>query len=84
MAKVLLNSRSKLKDMFGENVAIYIKPDKTKSEREEFTRLGKKKQELIERHPTAVGDDPRVVLRSGRLLVDNAEVDCYKTPQTLF
>ena len=84
MAKVLFNSRMKLKDMFGEGVAIYIKPDKTKSERDEFTRLGKKKQELMEKHPTAIGDDPRVVLKNGRLLVDNAEVDCYKTPQTLF
>ena len=84
MAKALLNNRSKLKEVFGDNVAIYIKPDKTKSERDEFTRMGKKKQELMERHPTAVGDDPRVVLKNGRLLVDNAEVDCYKTPQTLF
>lgn len=84
MARTLLDNRSKLKDLFGEHVAIYMKPDKTKSEREEFTRMGKKKQELMERHPTPHGDDPRVVLKNGRLLVDNAEVDCYKTPQSLF
>ena len=84
MARALLDTRAKLKDMFGENVAIYIKPDKTLSEREEFTRIGKKKQELMERHPTPDGDDPRVVLKNGRLIVDNAEVDCYKTPQSLF
>ena len=84
MAKVLMSSRMKLKDMFGEDVSIYIKPDKTKSERDEFTRLGKKKQELMEHHPTPVGENPRVVLKNGRLLVDNAEIDSYKTPQTLF
>ena len=84
MVKSLLHNRSKLKDMFGEDSTIYIKPDKTKSERDEFTRMGKKKQELMERHPTAVGDDPRVVLKNGRLVVDGAEVDCYKTPQSLF
>ena len=63
MAKVLMSSRTKLKNMFGEDVSIYIKPDKTKSERDEFTRLGKKKDEAMERHPTPVGEDPRVVLK---------------------
>ena len=86
MAKAVLADSRKLKDLFnGTDTNIYIKPDKTKAEREEYARLGKKKDELILRHPTAVdGDPPRVVLKSGRLLVDNVQVDCYKTPQSLF
>ena len=84
MAKLILNNSPKLKDLFGEDVKIYIKPDKTKSEREQFNLLGKKKEELMLRHPVPEGDPPRVVLKSGRLLVDNVQVDCYKAPQTLF
>ena len=85
MTKCVLSNSSKLKDKFGEDVKIYIKPDKTKAERDEFSRLGKKKNELLLRHPVAAENgDPRVVLKNGRLLVDNAQVDCYNTPQTLF
>ena len=86
MARAVLSDSKKLKDLFnGTDTNIYIKPDKTKAEREEYTRLGKKKDELILRHPTALDEDPpRVVLKGGRLLVDNVQVDCYKTPQSLF
>ena len=31
---------------------IYIRPDKSKSEQKEFTRLGKRKKELLEQNPT--------------------------------
>ena len=81
--KVLLKSRV-LKDLYGETVKMYFKPDKTKYEREEYTRLGKQKTVLMERHPTPDGGDPRVVVKYGRLYVDNAEVDSYRSPQTLF
>ena len=77
--KVLLKSRV-LRDLYGETVKMYFKPDKTQSEREEYTRLGKLKTVLMERHPTPDGGDPRVVLRYGRLYVDNAEVDSYRSP----
>ena len=83
-AKLVLSNSYRLKNAFGEGTNIYIKPDKTKAERDEFTRLGKKKTELMERHSAAESDEPRVILKNGRLLVDNVEVDSYKTPQTLF
>ena len=81
--KLILENSKKLKNAFGD-VNIYVKPDKTKAERDEFTRLGKRKKELMERHVTAEGDDERVILKKGRLIVDGVEMDCYKTPQTLF
>ena len=84
MAKLILNNSPKLKDLFGDDVKLYIKPDKTKSEREQYNLLGKKKEELMARHPVPEGAPPRVVLKSGRLLVDGEQVDCYKAPQTLF
>ena len=71
--------------MFGHEANIYMKPDKTKAERDEYSRLGKKKDELLLRHPLAdENGEPRVVLKSGVLLVDGVQVDCYKTPQSLF
>lgn len=85
MAKSLLKNSFKLKEVFNNDCKVYIKPDKSKAEREEYTRLGKRKKELLERHPTvAENDPPRVVLKNGSLLVDNVQVDHYKTPQTLF
>lgn len=84
-AKMIVGNSAKLKGLFGEETKIYLNTDKTKSEREEFSRLGKKKKDLMLRHPAEnEGDPPRVILKNGRLLVDNAEVDCYKAPQTLF
>lgn len=86
MARSVLSESSKLKDVFdGSGINIYMKPDKTKAERDEYTRLGKKKAELLTRHPPAEENgEPRVVLKSGILLVDGVQVDCYKTPQSLF
>ena len=84
-ARSVVTESHKLKNLLdGTGLNIYIKPDKTKAEREEYTRLGKKKTELLLRHPTNEGEDPRVVLKGGKLLVDNVEVDSYKTPQSLF
>ena len=84
-ARSVIAESHKLKNLLdGTGLNIYIKPDKTKAEREEYTRLGKKKTELLLRHPTNEGEDPRVVLKGGKLLVDNVEVDSYKTPQSLF
>ena len=66
------------------NLKIFIKPDKSKKEREEFQRLLKKKEELMIKHPTEEGGIERVVLKKGVLTVDGAEVDKYNTPQTIF
>ena len=66
------------------NHKIYIKPDKTAAEREEFQRIGKKKTELLEQYPTAENTPPRVVLEKGILKLDGAKIDEYKSPQTLF
>ena len=65
---------------------VYIKPDKTKKEREEFDRLLKKKEALKVQYPVEEGENvpPRVVLKKGILSVDGGEVDRFKSPQTLF
>ena len=63
---------------------IYVKPDKTKSEQNEFQRLGKKKEELLLKYPTVDVDNPRVTLKKGSLQVDGVEVDKYEPVQTLF
>ena len=85
MARKVTDSSPKLKELFKDNdTNIYMKPDKTKSERDEYTRLGKRKAELLNQHPTVDGQPPRVVLKSGKLLVDNTQVDYYRTPATLF
>ena len=85
IARSILTESPKLNNLFeGTGTNIYIKADKTKAERDEYTRLGKKKAELLLRHPTEDGGEPRVVLKNGILLVDNVQVDCYKTPQSLF
>ena len=82
--RLILGKSKGLKNAFGEGVNIYAKPDKSKAERDEFTRLGKRKKELMESHVTREGDAERVVLKNGRLMVDGVEFDSYKTPQTLF
>ena len=78
---VLLQSR-KLKSYETHN--IYMKPDKSKSEQKEFTRLGKRKKELLEQNPTVGGQEPRVKLEKGVLKLDNVEVDRYSPVQSLF
>ena len=64
-----------------ENLNVYVKPDKTKGEREEFTRLGKKKEKLLKDYND---DEDRVKLVKGVLYVDDVEVDRYKSVQSLF
>ena len=73
----ILGAGQKLKDL--NNYKIYVKPDKTKGEREEFTRLGKKKEELLQQY-----ENDRVKLDKGVLYVDEVEVDRYKSVQSLF
>ena len=63
---------------------IYIKADKTKGEQKEFTRLGKRKSELLEQNPTVDGQDPRVKLEKGVLMLDGIEVDRYNPVQSIF
>ena len=75
----ILGAARKLKDL--EDYKIYVKPDKTKGEREEFTRLGKKKEQLLQEYDN---DAERVKLEKGVLYVDNVEVDRYKSVQSLF
>ena len=71
----------KLKDL---DLSIYIKPDRTKSERAESDRLYKKMRKAQVDYPTNDGDSPRVVLAIGVLSLDGYEIDRYKSPQTLF
>ena len=78
-----LKNSYKLKNQFGE-LKIFLKPDKTKSEREEYGRLGKRKAELLKQYPTPESGVPRVLLTKGKLLVDNAQVDEYRSTQSLF
>ena len=75
----ILGAAKKLKNL--EDYKIYVKPDKTKGEREEFTRLGKKKEQLLQEYDN---DAERVKLEKGVLYVDNVEVDRYKSVQSLF
>ena len=83
-ADSILSKSSKLKDLKNNGMNIYVKPDKTKSEQNEFQRLGKKKEELLLKYPTE-GDAPaRVTLAKGSLKVDGVEVDKYEPKQTLF
>ncbi len=82
MAQRIISKAPQLKTL---NKKIFIKPDKSKKERDEFQRLLKKKEECITSHPAADGErNTRVVLEKGVLKVDNVEVDRYKSPQTLF
>ena len=78
----ILKAAKKLKEL--PNQTIYIKPDKTKSEVEEYQRLGKRKTELLLQYPVAEGVDPRVVLEKGILKLDGVQVDEFKSSQSLF
>ena len=86
MAESALKESRKLKELkdLDEEINIYIKPDKTKSEQKEFQRLGKKKEELLVKYPTQDNAPPRVLLKKGILTVDGTEVDKYEPAQTLF
>ena len=73
VSKILVNA-SKLKDL--QNHTIYIKGDKSVSERKEFQRLGKKKVELLKRYPVDDPNaEPHVTLKKGILMVDGVKVD---------
>ena len=78
----ILKASKKLKEL--PNQTIYIKPDKTKAEVEEYQRLGKRKAELILQYPVEDGNEPRVVLEKGILKVDGVQVDEFKSSQSLF
>ena len=82
IASKILKESKKLKDL--PNYTIYIKPDKTKGEVEEYRRLGGRKTQLMEEYPVNDGDEPRVVLEKGILKVDGVKVDEYKSVQSLF
>ena len=75
----ILKASKKLKEIQGEN--IYVKPDKTKGEQEEFKRIGERKTALLAEYND---DAERVKLTKGVLYVDGVEVDRYKSVQTLF
>ena len=52
MARKVSEYSPRLKVLFKDSDAnIYVKPDRTKSERDEYTRLGKRKTELLNQHP---------------------------------
>ena len=78
-ASAVFGAKEKLKDIHGEN--IYVKPDKTKGEQEEYQRIGKRKTELLAEYGN---DNERVKLNKGVLYVDGVEVDRYKSMQSLF
>ena len=86
LAASILVKSLKLKDLKNDdnNLNIYIKSDCTKSEQDEFKRLGTKKNDLLELYPTIDTNNPRVTLKKGSLKVDGAEVDKYEPIQTLF
>ena len=81
-ATAIFDVKEKLKDV--NDHTIYIKPDKTKAEVEEFRRIGNRKQELIEQYPVPEGETPRVVLGKGVLKLDGVKVDEFKPVQSLF
>ena len=80
--KFVLQNSSKLKNNQMKQ-KIYLKSDKTKSEINEFKRLGERKTELLKTYPTT-DTETRVKLEKGVLTLDGVEVDRYKSVQTLF
>jgi hypothetical protein len=78
-ASAVLKASKKLKDLAEHN--IYVKPDKTKAEQEEFKRIGKRKEELLVEYNN---DESKVKLEKGVLYANGIEVDRYKSVQTLF
>ena len=67
-----------------DSFSIYIKPDKSLKERQEFDRLNKRKNNLLLQYPTVEESPPRVTLLRGSLKVDGVEVDNYNSPQSIF
>ena len=84
-AFLVLSKASKLKGLLdSDELNIYCKPDKSKSEQVEFQRLGKKKSDLLVQYPTPENGNPRVILEKGSLKVDGVEVDKFAPVQSLF
>ena len=92
MLKVTLHSREHVKRVLTKSANlkeyeahnIQIRPDKSKSEQREFTRLGKRKKELLEQNDTPDDQQPRVKLEKGVLTLDGVEVDRYNPVQSIF
>ena len=81
-AQNLLRNGKKLKEL---DINVYVKPDKSKKEAEEFKRIGNRKEELLLKlHPTVDPANPIVKLEKGVLTVNGREVDRYKPVQSLF
>ena len=78
-ASTVLKASQKLKEIEGQN--IYVKPDKSKAEQEEFKRIGKRKADLLREYEN---DAEKVKLIKCVLYVNEVEVDRYKYVQTLF
>ena len=84
MVEKALKNSYQLKEKFGDNVKMHFKPDKSKAEREEYSRLGREKVKLLEQYPTEEGQLPKVVFKKGKLLLNGAQVDQYRSAQSLF
>ena len=80
MVRIIISKAPQLKAL---DKKIFLKPDKSVKEREEFQRLLKRKEEAMIDHPAANGQE-RVTLKNGSLTVDGVEIDSYKPPQTIF
>ena len=80
-AQNLLKNGKELKNL---DINVYVKPDKSKKEAEEFKRIGNRKEELLKQHPTVDPENPIVKLEKGVLTVNGKEVDRYKPVQSLF
>ena len=78
---ILSNSKI-LKDY--TDLIVYVKPDKTKADVQEYQRLGKRKEELIKANPTTNGGELRVKLQKGILSLDGIKIDSYQSPQSIF
>ena len=78
------NLLSKSKNLKNLDINVYVKPDKTKKEEEEFKRIGARKAELLIKHPTVDPQNPVVKLEKGVLSVDGKVVDTYNPVQSLF
>ena len=78
--KVITNG----KKLYELDMNIYVKPDKTKKESEEFKRIGRRKGEMLLLHPTTDPENPIVTLAKGVLKVNGQEVDRYNPVQSLF
>ena len=82
-AKHTLTNSKKLANL-NLNLNIYVKPDRTKGEMEEFKRLGKRKEQLSIEYPSIDERNPRVLLKNGVLSLDGNQIDKYNPVQSIF